>query len=440
MARFAEETEEDMTRTRIVATVGPATSSSEKLRALMEAGVDVFRLNFSHGTHAQHGEVIKGIRHLAGDRPFAILQDLCGPKLRLKKPVKGKPGEIVEIELPASVRKGDTVLLADGIMQLEVVDAGHSRVIVGGDIPANKGINLPSSDLDIPSLTEKDRVDLEFGVRMGVDFVALSFVRRASDLDEVKKCGIPVIAKIEKPEAVRKIEEIVRAADGVMVARGDLGVEIPIERVPVVQKRVIALANREGKLVITATQMLRSMVDSPMPTRAEATDVANAVLDGTDAVMLSEETAAGNYPIESVKTMDRILAEIEPLLVPRTDMINPDAADALAQTACNLAERVGARAIVVLTSTGFTARKVASYRPRVPILVLTNSDLVRRRLQLVWGVTALPAPWFNETAPVLERFRESLVGILPAGSTVVVTAGWPFARPGTTNLIHVTTV
>jgi pyruvate kinase len=429
-----------MTRTRIVATLGPATNTSEKIRALIEAGVDVFRLNFSHGTHQMHGDLIKGIRRISEGRPIAILQDLCGPKLRLTKPVKGKPGDVVDVDLPASVKKGDPVLLADGIMQLEVVDAKRSRVIVGGDIPIGKGINLPSSDLDIPSLTDKDKVDLEFGIRNEVDYIALSFVRRASDLDEVKKSGIPVIAKIEKPEAVRRIEEIVRAADGVMVARGDLGVEIPIERVPVVQKRVIALANREGKMVITATQMLRSMVDSPMPTRAEATDVANAVLDGTDAVMLSEETAAGNYPIESVKVMDRILAEAEPLLTPRTDLLSPDAADAIAQTACILSERVGARAIIVPTSTGFTARKIASYRPRIPILVLTNSEVVRRRLSLVWGVTALYAPWFNENASVLERFRESVTGILPSGSTVVMTAGWPFARPGTTNLVHVTTV
>ncbi len=429
-----------MTRTRIVATLGPASSSSDKIRALIDAGVDVFRLNFSHGSHAQHGELVKGIRHLAGDRPVAILQDLCGPKLRLKKPVKGKTGDVVEVDLPPTVKKGEPVLLADGLLQLEVVDSKHSRIIVGGDIPAGKGINLPSSDIDVPSLTEKDRVDLAFGVKLQVDYVALSFVRRASDLDEVKKCGIPVIAKIEKPEAVRRIEEIVRAADGVMVARGDLGVEIPIERVPVVQKRVINLANREGKMVITATQMLRSMVDNPHPTRAEATDVANAVLDGTDAVMLSEETAAGNYPVESVNMMARILSEAEPMLVPRSDMLGPDVPDAIAHTACILAERVGARAIVVLTSTGFTAKKIACYRPRVPIIVLTNSEIVRRRLSLVWGVTALMAPWFNETAPVLERFRESLAGILPAGSTIVITAGWPFARPGTTNLVHVTTV
>lgn len=429
-----------MTRTRIVATLGPASSSSEKIRALIEAGVHVFRLNFSHGTHAQHGELIKGIRHLAGDRPIAILQDLCGPKLRLERPVKGGPGEIVQIDLPASVRAGDPVLLADGAMQLEVIDAKRSRVVVGGDIAAGKGINLPSSLLDTPSLTEKDRVDLEFGVAQKVDYVALSFVRRASDLDEVKRSGLPVIAKIEKPQAIQNLEEIVRSADGVMVARGDLGVEIPIERVPVAQKRVIALANREGKPVITATQMLRSMVDNPAPTRAEATDVANAVLDGTDAVMLSEETAMGKYPVESVRIMDRILAEAEPLLQPRQDILGPDSAEAIAHAACMIAERVNASAIVVPTSTGFTARRVARYRPRIPILVLTNSELVRRSLALVWGVTALAAPWFTETSPVLELFRESISALVPKGATVVVTAGWPFARPGTTNLVHVTTV
>jgi pyruvate kinase len=429
-----------MTRTRIVATLGPSTDSSEKIRALIEAGVDVFRLNFSHGTHGEHEQRIRAIRKQAGERPIAILQDLCGPKLRLTRPVRGGPGDVVELELPATVRAGDPVLLADGQMQLEVIDCHRSRVITGGDLPANKGINLPSSQLDIPSLTDKDKEDLAFGVSMGVDYVALSFVRRASDLDEVKKTGVPVIAKIEKPEAVQRIEEIVRAADGVMVARGDLGVEIPIERVPVVQKRVIALANREGKSVITATQMLRSMVNSPKPTRAEATDVANAVLDGTDAVMLSEETAAGEYPIESVRMMEAILREAEPLLQPRRDVMGPEAADAIAHAAVGLAERVGASAIVVLTGSGFTARKLACYRPRIPIVVLTNDDGVRRRLQLVWGVKAIMAPWFTDTSNVLERFRESVAGVLPSGSTVVVTAGWPFARPGTTNLLHVATV
>jgi pyruvate kinase len=428
------------TRAKIVAPLGPASESPDMVRRLIEAGASVFRLNFSHGTHAQHGELIKGIRHIAEDRPIAILQDLCGPKLRLARPVKGKPGDVVEIDLPSTVRAGDPVLLADGLMQLEVVDSRRSRVVVGGDIPAGKGINLPSSQLDIPSLTPKDREDLAFGVAQKVDYVALSFVRRASDLDDVKKSGIPCVAKIEKPQAIQNLEEIVRAADGVMVARGDLGVEIPIERVPVAQKRVIALANREGKPVITATQMLRSMVDNPAPTRAEATDVANAVLDGTDAVMLSEETAIGHYPVEAVRMMDRILAEAEPLLEPRRELLGPDPAEAIAHAACSIAERVNASAIVVPTSTGSTARRIARYRPRIPILVLTNSEPVRRALGLVWGVTALSAPWFTETAPVLERFREVVRGLVSSGATVVVTAGWPFARPGTTNLVHVTTV
>ncbi|MBI2930650.1 MAG: pyruvate kinase [Planctomycetes bacterium] len=430
-----------MTRTRIVATLGPATSSEERIRELIDAGVDVFRLNFSHGTHEEHGRRIEIIRRVAGGRPVAILQDLCGPKLRLKEPVRGKPGDIVEVTLPSSVRPGDPVLLADGAMQLEVVAGGRCRVVVGGDIPAGKGVNLPSSKLDIPALTAKDRNDLRFGIERGVDFVALSFVRRAEDLDEPKAGGLPVIAKIEKPEAVARAEEIVRAADGVMIARGDLGVEIPIEQVPVVQKRLIALANREGKPVITATQMLRSMVDSPIPTRAEATDVANAVLDGTDAVMLSEETAVGHYPVETVRVMDRILAQAEPLVPPRRGEPGGESADVIAFMACGTAERLGARAIVVPTVSGYTAHRVARYRPRIPIIALTPSETIRRRLMLTWGIEAVVAPWLNGAENVLERFREPVraSGWVAAGDLVVVTAGWPFAQPGITNLVHVTT-
>lgn len=454
-----------MTRTRIVATLGPG--SRDRIGELIDAGVDVFRLNFSHGTHEDHGASIAKIRSLAAGRPVAILQDLCGPKFRLDRPVRGKPGDVVELPLPEGVKPGDSVLLADGIMHLEVVDRTHLRVLTPGDIPPGKGINFPSSSLSVPSMTEKDRRDLEFGVRQGVDFVALSFVRSAADLDEVKRAGVPVIAKIEKPEAVDRMEEIVRAADGIMVARGDLGVEIPIERVPVVQKRLIALANRASKPVITATQMLRSMVDSPTPTRAEATDVANAVLDGTDAVMLSEETAVGRYPIESVQVMDRILAEAEPLLAPRTGdpgrapegspgnrlavpaslgaerqndfLASPE--DVLAESACEIAIRIGARAIVVPTKSGFTARKIARWRPAIPIIALTPEETTRRRLNLVWGVTALTVPWYQDDAVVLERFREPVraTGLVPAGAPVVLTAGWPFAKPGITNLVHVTT-
>ncbi len=431
-----------MTRTRIVATLGPATSSDSSVAALIEAGVDVFRLNFSHGTHELHGQAIERIRRLAAGRPIAVLQDLCGPKFRLDRPVRGKPGDIVEFPLPEGVKTGDPVLLADGTMHLEVLDGRRCRVIVGGDIPPGKGINFPSSRLQVPALTDKDRADLRFGAERGVDFVALSFVRRASDLEEVKKSGIPVIAKIEKPEAVAHREEIVAAADGIMVARGDLGVEIPIERVPVVQKRLIALANRVGKPVITATQMLRSMVDSPTPTRAEATDVANAVLDGTDAVMLSEETAVGKYAVEAVGVMDRILAEAEPLLAPRRLDPGTELEDVLSESACEIAARVGARAIVVPTQSGFTARKVARCRPAVPIVALTPEESTRRRLSLVWGVTAITVPWFDDHAGVLQRFREPVraTGLVPEGARVVITAGWPFATPGITNLVHVTTL
>jgi pyruvate kinase len=430
-----------MARTRIVATLGPATASEDMIRALLDAGVDVFRLNFSHGTQDEHGQRIAAIRRVAEGRPVAIVQDLSGPKLRLDRPVRGQPGDVVPLRLPASVRPGDPVLLADGLMQLEVIDAGHARVVVGGDIPAGKGINLPSSRLDVPALTDKDRTDLRFGVAQGVDFVALSFVRRAADLDEVRASGLPVIAKFEKAEAVENMEEIVRAADAVMVARGDLGVEIPIERVPVVQKELIAAANREGKPVITATQMLRSMVSSPLPTRAEATDVANAALDGTDAVMLSEETAIGSYPVEAVRVMDRILTEAERLLPARAGTRRGEVAAMIADAACEMAARVGARAIVVPTRSGFTARQVASHRPRVPIVALTPDEAVRRRLSLVWGVTAVAAPWFTDVA-ALAGFRDTVraTGLVAAGAPVVLTAGWPFGHPGTTNLVHVTTL
>ncbi len=432
-----------MPRTRIVATLGPATSSESLIGLLVEAGVDVFRLNFSHGSHQTHGELIGRIRRAAGGRPVAILQDLGGPKLRLAHPVQGRPGEIVDLALPATVQPGDPVLLADGVMQLEVVDARRARVVVGGNIPAGKGLNLPSSRLDMPSLTAKDLADLRFGAERGVDLVAVSFVRAAKDLDAARGAGLPLIAKVETAAAVAHLDEIVRAADGVMVARGDLGVEIPIERVPIVQKELIALANRYAKPVITATQMLRSMVDSLLPTRAEASDVANAVLDGSDAVMLSEETAIGHHPVAAVEMMARILVQAEPLLRPRGDGGGSEVADVMARTACVVTAEVGAVAVVVPTRSGFTARLVARHRPRVPIVALTADESVRRRLSLVWGVTAITAPWLAGTeAAVLDRFRDSVraTGVVPAGSLVVVTGGWPTGRPAATNLVHVATI
>jgi len=431
-----------MARTRIVATLGPASRTEATVTALMKAGVDVFRLNFSHGSQAEHGETIATIRRIAGDRHVAILQDLAGPKLRLKHPVAGKPGDVVDIELPATVRTGDPILLADGVMQLEVIDTRHARVVVGGDIPVGKGMNFPSSELDISSLTPKDLDDLRFGVEHGVDLVGVSFVRRPSDLDPVRAAGMPAIAKIETAHAVSRMAEIVEAADGIMVARGDLGVEIPIERVPVVQKELIARANRAAKPVITATQMLRSMVDSLLPTRAEATDVANAVLDGSDAVMLSEETAVGRYPVEAVCMMERILVQAEPLLAPRLDPGGRDVPDRITRAACEMAQQIGAAAIVVPTLSGCTARMVARHRPSVPIIALVPDAAVRRRLSLVWGVTAVATPTVADGRTLLEGLPEPVraTGLLPAGSTVVVTAGLPFGTPGGTNLLHVTTV
>ncbi|HEV7731257.1 MAG TPA: pyruvate kinase [Candidatus Binatia bacterium] len=431
-----------MARTRIVATLGPASDSEERIAALLDAGVDVVRCNLSHGTHAEHARRIALVRRLAGARPVAVLVDLGGPKLRTDRRIVGKPGDVVELPLPSTVRAGDPVLLADGMMQLEVVSAERSRILVGGDIAVGKGINLPSSRLDMPSLTPKDRVDLRFAVEQGADVVALSFVRCASDLDEARASGLPVIAKIERAEAVEHLDEIVHAADGVLVARGDLGVEIPIERVPLTQKRIIALANREAKPVITATQMLRSMVDSPLPTRAEATDVANAVLDGTDCVMLSEESAMGAYPVQAVAVMRRIVAEAETALGDRT--IEPAAvtAELIAHAAVDVACRIDAAAIVVATRSGFTAQQVARHRPRVPIIAVTATENVRRRLSLVWGVTALTAAWLHDTDAMLERFREPVLatGLVAPGSRVVITAGWPFGAPGITNLVHVAVV
>jgi pyruvate kinase len=431
-----------MPRTRTVATLGPATDSEERLAALLDAGVDVIRLNAAHAAPPEHAVRIERIRRVAGSRPVAILLDLAGPKLRLAHRVVGAPGDVVAIPLPATVLPGDPVLLADGLMHLEVVDAAHARVLVGGDIPAGKGINLPSSRLDMPALTAKDETDLAFAAEAGVDLVGLSFVRRATDLDAVHRHGLPVVAKIERAEALAHLDEIVAAADGVLVARGDLGVEIPIEKVPLAQKRLIGLANQAAKPVVTATQMLRSMVDSPLPTRAEATDVANAVLDGTDAVMLSEETAIGRYPVEAVRVMGRIATEAETALTPRVTEPPPgDSPAAIAYAACDLAARTGAHAIVVATRSGLTARQVARYRPRAPIVALTPNEAIRRRLSIVWGVTALAVSWYGQGAVLLERFREPLreSGVAPSGAPVVVVGAWPFGVPGATNLVHATT-
>ncbi len=463
-------------RTKIVATVGPASSSEPALRRLVAAGVDVFRLNFSHGTVGGHLEVIRRIRALERELgvEIGILQDLCGPKIRLGRlPGDGivlEPGTIVRLvpgdeapkgtlpvgypHLLEDVRPGDPILLADGAVELKVTartgDALEAEVVTGGRLTSHKGVNLPASRLRVPAVTEKDRMDLEAGLEAGVDFVALSFVRDPADLEPVleRLRGLDhrplVIAKIEKPEAVRRLDAILELADGVMVARGDLGVEMPAEEVPLIQKRIIAAARASAKPVITATQMLRSMVDAPRPTRAETSDVANAILDGTDAVMLSEETAVGRYPAEAVQVLHRIARAVEPELPWEAHLEEPLSpavpmpAGAISRAACWLARDVDAGLIVASTAGGGTARLVARFRVPFPVLGLSPDEGVRRQLRLSWGVVPVAMPAVEETEVLLQRVRETAQkrGIVP-GTRIVVTAGIPLNVPGTTNLVHV---
>lgn len=469
-------------RTRIVCTIGPASADDAVLERLLAAGMDVARLNFSHGSHEEHAALIARLRALAAraDRPLAILQDLQGPKIR----VEGLPevglelptGARVELtgtgsgaepaELPLlvvsypgfqdDVRPGMPVLLDDGHLALEAeaVDAGRvrCRVVHGGRLKPRKGVNLPGTVLSVPALTEKDLADLAFGLAQGVDFVALSFVQRAADVAEVKAriaaagADTPVIAKIEKPQAVAGIEAILELADGIMIARGDLGVELPPEEVPGIQKQLIAQAVRAGVPVITATQMLESMIASPRPTRAEASDVANAVLDGTDAVMLSGETASGRHPVEALEMMDRIVRLTETDLEPRWDLLRRDRSVsypsdlAIGYSACHAAEMTRAAAIVCLTDSGATARTVARFRPVTPLLALTFNERTRRRLSLVWGVRAIPVEDYGEevegaVARIGRHLREQ--GFAAAGDRVVLTAGLPFGDRRTTNTLRI---
>ena len=465
--------------TKIICTIGPSSSQPRMLEDLIRSGMDVARLNFSHGSHPQHGRVISDIREVSRRlaKPVAILQDLSGPKIRTGEIAGGRlelvSGSIVTMEarsvpsdpamipvsyggLPRDVRPGDPILLADGAMELEVVEATdlhiQCRVIIGGILGSRKGINLPTRSIAAPGLTGKDREDLGFGITQGVDYVALSFVRDASDIGEARKfmgehgASIPVIAKIEKHEALGNIDQIISEADGIMVARGDLGVEIPLERVPQVQKMLIRKCNDAGKPVITATQMLLSMVDSPRPTRAEVADVANAVLDGTDAVMLSEESAIGKHPVEVVRTMARIALEAEASSGqgPRThrhgsDVPEVEAQRAVADAACDLAEALGAVCIVAPTQTGGTARLVSRNRPRRPVLAPTPLEDTYRRLALVWGVVPILTPAAKDTDEIIDHALSHALesGLAKRGDRVVITAGVPFGVPGTTNLVRV---
>ncbi|MBX5475267.1 MAG: pyruvate kinase [Thermoleophilia bacterium] len=461
-------------RTKIVATLGPASDPPERLRALVAAGMDAARLNLSHGTHAEHAERVARVREVERDvgRPIALIADLQGPKLRigdLPEPIVLRAGDEVTVcaedtagdgELPVApavigdvLEPGHDVLIDDGLVRLRVdeVEGGRARcaVVVGGCVSSHKGVNLPGVPIPIPSLTRKDTDDLEFALGLGVDFVALSFVRSAADVRDlrvlIEQAGsnAHVIAKIEKAEAVEVLDDVLAETDAVMVARGDLGVEIGPALVPLLQKRIIQKALELGKPVITATQMLESMVHSAEPTRAEASDVANAILDGTSAVMLSGETALGDYPVEAVAYMDRIARAVEPSMGYRHELPeareNPTIGQAMSNAACDLAEALRATAILVPTFTGRTASAVARLRPRRPIVALTHVDWAMRQLALEWGVTPLLIPEMSDVealwAAAVEAARAA--GIVQPGDRVVITAGTAVNIPGSTNVIKV---
>ncbi|MBD2312932.1 pyruvate kinase [Desertifilum sp. FACHB-1129] len=470
---------DSLRRTKIVATIGPATSQPDVLRSLIEAGATTLRLNFSHGTHEDHQRSIRLIRQISFElnQPVGILQDLQGPKIRLGRfengsilvnkgdrftltsnPMIGNQAisSVTYEPLADEVPVDATILLDDGRVEMlvEEVDQGsrqlHCRVVVGGVLSNNKGVNFPGVYLSIKALTEKDREDLRFGLNQGIDWVALSFVRNPQDVLEIKELifnagkQIPVIVKIEKHEAIEQMDAILSLSDGVMVARGDLGVELPAEDVPILQKRLITTANRLGIPVITATQMLDSMVHSPRPTRAEISDVANAILDGTDAVMLSNETAVGKHPVEAVATMARIAIRTEREMKahqahPNTRRSIPNS---ISQAVSRIAEQLEASAIMTLTKTGATARNVSKFRPKKPILAVTPHVDVARRLQLVWGVTPLLV---LDLASTNQTFQAALgvaqeKYLLQEGDLVVMTAGTLQGVPGSTDLIKVEVV
>jgi pyruvate kinase len=461
-------------RAKIVCTLGPATSTPEMVDRLVRAGMDVARLNFSHGSHEDHARAIAAVRAASGrhEKPIAILADLQGPKIRTGKLVGGNPvtlraGDTLVITtedvlgdahristgyraLPAEVRKGDRILLADGLIELRVTGTSRREVrcevVNGGELREHQGINLPGVKLRTPAFTEKDRKDLVFSLKQGVNYVAVSFVRRAEDVLEVKgaisKAGkeTPVIAKLEKPEAIDNLDAILEAADGVMIARGDLGVEMSPEKVPVVQKRIIARALDYRVPVITATQMLESMTEHPRPTRAEASDVANAIFDGTDAVMLSGETAVGRYPVESVAMMDRIVREAEASSLAVARPHRPaelGISEAISEAVCHAAEELSMRVIAVFTQSGWTARLISKYRPRPPIIAFSPVQETRRRLSLYWGVVPRKIDPVRDIDALAARAERRLLEekLVRKGDIVALVAGTPFGIRGTTNFL-----
>lgn len=464
-----------MRRAKIVATLGPATASYDNIRSLLDAGADVLRMNLSHGSHDVHEEIYSNVRRAADDsgKPVGVLVDLQGPKIRVEKFADGphelRTGDTFTITtrdvpgtkdlvgttykgLPGDVNPGDTLLIDDGKIRLEAVSSDATdvvtTVVVGGMVSNNKGINLPGVAVSAPALSEKDEDDLRWGLGLGCDFVALSFVRNASDATRVREImreegrSVPIIAKIEKPQAVDALEEIIDAFDAIMVARGDLGVELPPETVPIAQKSAIELCRRMAKPVIVATQMLESMIDSPVPTRAETSDVANAVLDGADAVMLSGETSVGQFPSVTVATMARILESSEthglnripPLgSKPRTQ------GGAITLAAAEVAEFVEANLLCVFTESGDSARRMSRLRSRIPMIAFTPSEEVRRKISLCWGIDSYAVPRVTHTDAMYPQVDQTLLasGLASVGDKVVVISGSPPGTPGSTNDLRV---
>ncbi len=465
-------------KAKIVCTIGPASESVETLKKLIHAGMNVARLNFSHGSHEEHAARIANIRQAAEEtgKQVAILLDTKGPEIRTgmlavdavelqeggtivltteEVPGTAERVSITYADLPRDVKKGDTILIDDGLIGLTVEAVeGHEivcRIKNGGTLKSKKGVNVPGVKINLPGITEKDAQDIEFGIRQGVDFIAASFVRKASDILEIREIlerhgvRIDIIAKIENQEGVDNVDEILAVSDGLMVARGDLGVEIPAEEVPLVQKKLIKKCNELGKPVITATQMLDSMQRNPRPTRAEASDVANAIFDGTDAIMLSGETAAGKYPVESVETMNRIALRTEQELNYREILYNQalqkqvTITDAISQAVANAALDLDAAAVITATESGHTARMVSKYRPKAPIVAVTPHADVVRRLALVNGVYPVLGPMANTTDEMLEMSVQQALeaGYVRHGDLVVITAGVPVREVGTTNLMKI---
>ncbi len=465
-------------KTKIVATIGPATTSKEMLAKLLKAGLNVIRLNFSHGDFKEHQLKVDNFRNAIKETGIsgAILQDLSGPKIRLgdfyQEKIELKKGDFITITtdkivgdekkvsinyplFPKEVKEGDSIMIDDGKKRFQVVEVNGKEVLckimVGGTTKGRRGVNLPDSDISIKSLTDKDIKDIDFGIKNKVDFFAFSFVRKPEDVIELReilnkrKSKAKIIAKIETPQAIKNLDAILELCDGLMVARGDLAIEVPAEKVPLLQKMIIKKCNDAGKIVITATQMLESMIKSPVPTRAEVSDVANAILDGTDAIMLSEETTLGEYPIEAVNVMSRVAREIEhnyPEIkeIPNTNDLNREITDSITEGVVKISHNIGAKAIIAMTESGYTARMVSRHKPEAPILAITPNEVTYRQICISFGCYPVMVPNFKNYEEVSNFVRDYCKKnkIAEKGDSVVVTGGMPFSKKsGSTNMIMV---